>query len=69
MDYVFVVHVVHDANQLVDEKAAGIFAHASKVLTQVEHEAAVDILHGDIDNALDDFARGFDYESIGAVID
>ena len=69
MDYVFVVHVVHDANQLVDEKAAGIFAHASEVLTQVEHEAAVDILHGDIDNALDDFARGFDYESIGAVID
>lgn len=68
MYYVLLVHILHCADQLPEEEAAGVFAHAAQVLTQVEHEAAANVLHGDVDDVFDDFA-GWLYDfAIGAII-
>ena len=69
MNYIIFIHVIHRINQLPEEEASCVLAHSSEVLAEIEHEATVDIFHGDVDDVFDDFSRRLHNKAFCAIID
>lgn len=69
MDDLLLAHVVHGPYQLPEQEPAGVLAHASHALAQVEHEAAADVFHRDVDDVLDLAPGRLDNGPICAVVE
>ena len=55
------VHVLDGVKHLVEEESACVLSHSAHSLAEVEEKAALDELHNDVDEVVDDTATGLDY--------
>lgn len=56
MYYILTVNILKLINNLLCEKSANIFAHASQLFAEVKQELTLDVLHDDVDLAGDELA-------------
>ena len=67
MDNSLVMHIFQRVEKLMQEESAGVLAHLTHGLAQVEEETALDELHDDEDEVVDDATGWFDDLSSVAV--
>jgi len=60
MDYSAAVHVLNCVEHLVEEIPSRVLAHWAHSLAKVEKKAALDELHGDEDEVVNDTTAGLD---------
>ena len=60
MDDSLSVHLLDGVKHLVHEEPSGIFSHSAQVLTEIEKESTLNILHNDVDKVVNDAAGALD---------
>ena len=61
MNYALSVHVFDAIEKLTNKKSAGILAHGTHYLAEVEEQAARHVLHHNVDQIVDVATRGLDH--------